>query len=120
LRLNPSCAIVRRTASAVSGRTPGSSFTTRETVFTLTPAASATSLIVGRGLRPFVLPRVFASAASYAAAATAPVIIPTMASRLVSLLSRVATVRPWRSTVIRSATAKTSGRLWLIMITASP
>ena len=32
----------------------------------------------------------------------------------------VVIVRPRRRTVIRSATAKTSGRLWLIMITARP
>ena len=35
-------------SSAVLGATSGSPFTTRETVFKLTPAASATSVIVGR------------------------------------------------------------------------
>ena len=35
------------TRAAVSGRTPGSLLTTRETVFRLTPALLATSLIVG-------------------------------------------------------------------------
>src|SRR5690242_5797138 len=37
-----------RTRAAVAAFTPGSSFTTRETVFNATPAAAATSFIVGR------------------------------------------------------------------------
>ncbi|GGO65327.1 hypothetical protein GCM10012289_16760 [Nonomuraea cavernae] len=36
-----------RTRSAVAGLTPGSPFTTRETVLSATPAAEATSFIVG-------------------------------------------------------------------------
>src|SRR3954469_8950394 len=39
------------TRSAVAVATPGSSLMTRETVFRLTPAASATSRIVGRVVR---------------------------------------------------------------------
>src|SRR6266542_1820975 len=56
----------------------------------------------------------------HAATCSAPVIIPTTASRLVWLVSSVVMVRPSRSTVMRSATANTSGRLWLIMITVRP
>src|ERR1039458_1611546 len=48
LRRNPITAITSRTRWAVWGRTPGSSLTTRETVFRLTRAARATSSIVGR------------------------------------------------------------------------
>src|SRR5215472_5586735 len=40
--------MARLTRSAVAGRTPGSSFTTRETVLRATPASLATSIIVGR------------------------------------------------------------------------
>src|SRR5204863_497510 len=45
------------TSVAVSVRTPVSSFTTRDTVFKLTPAAAATSLIVGRVLASLLLRR---------------------------------------------------------------
>ena len=106
LRRKPSRAIASCTTSAVSRRTPGSSLTTRETVFTLTPASAATSLIVGRDVEGAL-----STARPQAATSSAPVIIPTTASRLVSLLSSVTIVRPSRRTVIRSATAKTSGRL---------
>src|SRR5262249_56587344 len=51
---------------------------------------------------------------------TAPVIIPTTASRVVSFVVSVRIVRPSRSTVIRSETATTSGRLWLIVMIARP
>ena len=44
----PSAAMAARTRSATTSRTAASSLTTRETVFTLTPAAAATSRIVGR------------------------------------------------------------------------
>jgi hypothetical protein len=47
LRANPSRAIAASTRAAVSARTPASRFTTRETVFRLTPAVLATSRIVG-------------------------------------------------------------------------
>src|SRR3989442_501 len=57
--------------------------------------------------------------AGYAAAA-APVIIPTTASWLVSSVRRVVTVCPSRMTVMRSETADTSGRFWLVMVTANP
>src|SRR5207249_256703 len=50
LRRNPSRTIASWTTAAVSGRTPGSSLTTRDTVLRLTPAAWATSAIVGRAL----------------------------------------------------------------------
>ena len=46
----------------------------------------------------------------HAATPTAPVIIPTTASSVVSFVVRVVIVRPSRSTVIRSQTANTSGR----------
>ena len=76
----------RCTSAAVSGRTPGSLLTTRETVLRLTPAATATSLIVGR-VRTFAPWRgdsvvIVAPRALYAATRTAPVIIPTTDSRL--------------------------------------
>ena len=41
--------MARSTRAAVSGRTPDSPLTTRETVMRLTPAALATSRMVGRG-----------------------------------------------------------------------
>ena len=47
LRSKPSCAIASVTRSAVAGVTPASALITRETVFRLTPAVCATSLIVG-------------------------------------------------------------------------
>src|SRR5919106_3209327 len=47
LRRKPSRTMDWVTRLAVSGPTPGSPFTTRETVFRLTPAACATSFIVG-------------------------------------------------------------------------
>ena len=43
--------MARWTFFANSGDTPGSSLTTRDTVFRLTPARAATSRIVGRGCR---------------------------------------------------------------------
>src|SRR3954451_14733641 len=48
LRWKPRSAIAAETRSAVGPATPGSSLITRETVFRLTPARSATSRIVGR------------------------------------------------------------------------
>jgi len=48
LRWYPSCLIARSTLAAVSGCTPGSWLTTRETVIRLTPATRATSRMVGR------------------------------------------------------------------------
>lgn len=45
---HPSPAIASRTFACGSGRMCGSPFTTRETVFTETPARSATSRIVTR------------------------------------------------------------------------
>src|SRR4051794_21328755 len=51
LRWKPSSEIAAATRSAVALATPGSSLMTRETVFRLTPAASATSRIVGRVVR---------------------------------------------------------------------
>ena len=48
LRRNPSVSIASRTRCSVSGVTPGSPLTTRETVFRLTRAAIATSFMVGR------------------------------------------------------------------------
>ena len=48
LRWNPSCRAAASTRSAVSGRTPASPLTTRETVLKLTPATRATSRTVGR------------------------------------------------------------------------
>src|SRR5690606_41274096 len=50
LRRNPSCSMAAVTRSVVSGRTPGSLLTTRDTVFNLTPATRATSRIVGLSL----------------------------------------------------------------------
>src|SRR4029453_4191134 len=57
---------------------------------------------------------------AHTATPTPPVIIPTPASSGGSLGVRVGIVRPSRSTVIRSATANTSGRLWLIMTIERP
>src|SRR4051794_26561431 len=48
LRLKPRASIADCTRSMVSGVTPGSPLTTRETVFRPTPARAATSFIVGR------------------------------------------------------------------------
>jgi hypothetical protein len=48
LRRKLSLATAACTRSAVASATPGSPFTTRETVFRLTPAEAATSFIVGR------------------------------------------------------------------------
>ena len=50
----------------------------------------------------------------------APVIAPTTSSCVVSLVLSVATRRPRRSTMMRSATSKTSTMLWLIRTTPSP
>src|SRR3954469_9620052 len=47
-RWKPSSSIATPTRSAVAAATPGSSLITRETVFRLTPARTATSRIVGR------------------------------------------------------------------------
>jgi hypothetical protein len=47
LRWKPSAAIASPTRSAVAVATPASALMTRETVFKLTPAFSATSRIVG-------------------------------------------------------------------------
>ena len=47
LRSNPSASIASVTLAAVAGATPASALITRETVFRLTPAWYATSLIVG-------------------------------------------------------------------------
>ena len=52
LRRKPSSLIALRTRPAVSGVTPGSSLTTRDTVLSATPARVATSFMVGRP-RPF-------------------------------------------------------------------
>src|SRR5436309_5204016 len=103
LRRNPSRTIASWTSAAVSGRTPGSSLTTRDTVLRLTPAAWATSAIVGRALPSSSLAAVSVTLldnvvngapaqdgplqGSYAAAATAPVIIATTASRVVAPVS---------------------------------
>src|SRR6185312_613600 len=48
LRVKPSSLIAKRTRSDVPDITPGSPFSTRETVFRLTPARDATSRMVGR------------------------------------------------------------------------
>src|SRR5579859_122513 len=48
LRRKPRSAIAPCTRLAVSGVTPASPFTTRDTVFSATPALDATSFIVGR------------------------------------------------------------------------
>src|SRR5918999_1645697 len=48
----PRASTAPRTRDSVSGRTPASWFTTRETVLRLTPASLATSTIVGRSLIP--------------------------------------------------------------------
>src|ERR1700761_5976798 len=47
-RRKPRSSIASCTRLAVSGVTPGSPFTTRETVFSATPALEATSFMVGR------------------------------------------------------------------------
>src|SRR4051794_13795254 len=47
LRSKPSAPIASATRAAVAGATPASALITRETVFRLTPAVCATSLIVG-------------------------------------------------------------------------
>src|SRR3954465_13909812 len=47
LRSKPSASIASETRAAVAGATPASALITRETVFRLTPAVCATSLIVG-------------------------------------------------------------------------
>src|SRR5919108_5971059 len=47
-------ATASRTRAVFSALTPGSSFTTRETVFRLTPATLATSTIVGDSLIPLL------------------------------------------------------------------
>jgi hypothetical protein len=47
LREKPRREIAASTRAAVSARTPASAFTTRDTVFRLTPAVLATSRIVG-------------------------------------------------------------------------
>jgi hypothetical protein len=52
--------------------------------------------------------------------ATAPVIAPTSSSVVVSAPRYVRTFWPSRSTWIRSATASTSGMLWLISTTPKP
>ena len=52
LRRKPRSLIALRTRLAVSGVTPGSSLTTRDTVLSATPARVATSFMVGRP-RPF-------------------------------------------------------------------
>src|ERR1700760_3816911 len=44
--------MARSTRAAVSGSTPGSPLTTRDTVIRLTPAAAATSRMVGRLFTP--------------------------------------------------------------------
>jgi hypothetical protein len=48
LRRKPSSLMAFRTRLAVYGVTPGSSLTTRDTVFSATPARVATSFMVGR------------------------------------------------------------------------
>ena len=52
LRRKPSSATAASTRCATSGWTCGALFTTRETVFRLTPARAATSTMVGRLVRP--------------------------------------------------------------------
>ena len=52
LRWKPSRRIARSTLAAVSGITLASPFTTRDTVIGLTPAARATSRMVGRTVIP--------------------------------------------------------------------
>ena len=94
--------------------TPGSALTTRETVLRLTPAAAAATSVIRSAGAPH------RSLIAARPGSRAPVIIPTTASRLVSFVVSVVIVRPSRSTVIRSETANTSGRLWLIMMIESP
>lgn len=48
LRRNPSASMASWTRFSVSGVTPGSPLTTRDTVFRPTPARAATSFMVGR------------------------------------------------------------------------
>ncbi len=48
LRRKPRAVMASWTRRSVSGVTPGSPLTTRETVFRPTPARAATSFIVGR------------------------------------------------------------------------
>ncbi len=48
LRRKPSASMASWTRRSVSGVTPGSPLTTRETVFRPTPARAATSFMVGR------------------------------------------------------------------------
>lgn len=48
LRRKPRASIASWTRRSVSGVTPGSPFTTRETVLSPTPARAATSFMVGR------------------------------------------------------------------------
>ncbi len=52
----PSSSTACRTRSVSTGDTPGSSFTTRDTVLKLTPARAATSRSVGRLTSPIVGP----------------------------------------------------------------
>src|SRR3954468_12374402 len=52
LRRKPSAAMAALTFSVVSGRTPSSPLTTRDTVLRLTPARRATSRMVGRMVSP--------------------------------------------------------------------
>src|SRR3954454_23341679 len=61
LRSKPSASIASTTRAAVAGATPASALMTRETVFKLTPAVCATSLMVG--LDNVVTPRPDASRA---------------------------------------------------------
>lgn len=48
LRRNPRASMASMTRRSVSGVTPASPLTTRETVFSPTPARAATSFMVGR------------------------------------------------------------------------
>ena len=50
LGVQPSCSATSRMRRRVSGATPGRSFSAKETAPLDTPAALATSLIVGRGI----------------------------------------------------------------------
>ena len=56
LRVKPRLAMAASTRAAVSGRTSGSPFTTRDTVLRLTFALFATSRIVGRRTGPGLPP----------------------------------------------------------------
>src|SRR5205807_220809 len=77
-----SCSIARRTRSAISGATPASALTTRETVFRLTPARKATSRIVGRNVLAICLTSSWGSlpGATRIRDATAPGYAPAVAS----------------------------------------